>query len=152
MTRTPWKMHLSLWFGWQMLPLNLWNGLKIWNLVQNLNSQKILKNSVEMSKYERIFNFKPYVYPAYFRSCGHLKIVKCTGMYYKFNFKMVRTPWKMHLCMSLRFCWQMFQLNLWNGLKIWILNFGSKFELTFFLKNGVQISKYERIFNFKPTI
>ena len=41
----------------------------------------LLKNGVQMSKYERIFNFKPCVYLAYFRSYDHLKIVKCIGMY-----------------------------------------------------------------------
>ena len=29
----------------------------------------------------RIFNFKSCVYLAYFRGYGHLKIVKCVGMY-----------------------------------------------------------------------
>ena len=56
-----------------------------------------MKNGVQMSKYERIFNFTPCVYLAYFKSYDHLKIVKCIGMYQKFNFKMARTPWKMHL-------------------------------------------------------
>ena len=87
MATTPWKKaSICLRFGWQMLPLILWNGLKIWILVQNLNykilnGQKILKNGVQMSKYERIFNFKPCVYLAYFRSYGHLKIVTCIAMY-----------------------------------------------------------------------
>ena len=49
------------------------------------------------SKYERIVRFKPCVYLAYFRSYGHLKIVKYIAMYQKFTFKMARTPWKMHL-------------------------------------------------------
>ena len=34
------------------------------------------------SKYERIFYFIPCVYLTYFRSYGHLKIVKCIGMYH----------------------------------------------------------------------
>ena len=33
------------------------------------------------SKSERIFHFRPCVYLAYLRSYGHLKIVKCIGMY-----------------------------------------------------------------------
>ena len=33
------------------------------------------------SNHERILNFKPCVYLAYFRNYGHLKIVKCIGMY-----------------------------------------------------------------------
>ena len=40
-----------------------------------------LKNGVQMSKYESIFNFKPRVYQAYFRSYDNLKIVKCIEMY-----------------------------------------------------------------------
>ena len=36
--------------------------------------------SVQMSKYERIFHFKPWVYLAYVRSYCHFKIVKCIGM------------------------------------------------------------------------
>ena len=41
----------------------------------------VTKNGVHMSKYERIFNFKLCIYPAYFRSYSHLKIVKCIAMY-----------------------------------------------------------------------
>ena len=37
--------------------------------------------SQQLSKYERIFYFKPCVYLAYFRSYGYLKIVKCIAMY-----------------------------------------------------------------------
>ena len=71
-----------------MLQLNLWNGLKICILNFSLKfelkkfwTKKILKNSVQMSKYERIFNFKPCVYLAYLGSYGHLKIVKYMEMY-----------------------------------------------------------------------
>ena len=77
-----------------------------------------------MSKCERILNFKPCVYLAYLGSYGHLKIVKCIGMYFKFIFKISRNA-----SMSLRFGWQMLQLNLWGGLKILNFNFNSKFEL-----------------------
>ena len=45
------------------------------------NFELNLKNGVQMSKYERIFNFTPCVYLAYFRSYGHLKIVKCIQRY-----------------------------------------------------------------------
>ena len=44
------------------------------------NFENCLK-SVLMTKYEGIFNFKLYVYLAYLRSYGHLKIVKYIEMY-----------------------------------------------------------------------
>ena len=48
---------------------------------KKLNKNKILKNGVQMSKHERIFHFKPCVYLAYFKSYGHLKILKCIETY-----------------------------------------------------------------------
>ena len=37
--------------------------------------------NVQMTKYERIFDFKPYVYLPYLRSYGDFEIIKCIGMY-----------------------------------------------------------------------
>ena len=34
-----------------------------------------------MTKYEGIFDFKPYVYLPYLRSYGHFEIIKCIEMY-----------------------------------------------------------------------
>ena len=80
-------------FGWQMLLLNLWNGLKIWILnisskfeLKKFELKKFFINGVQMFKYERIFNFKPCVYLAYFRSYSHLKIVKCNRNILKIQF------------------------------------------------------------------
>ena len=51
------------------------------NFSSKFELKKFLKNGVQMSKYERILNFEPCVYLAYFRIYSHLKIVKCTAMY-----------------------------------------------------------------------
>ena len=39
------------------------------------------KKLLRIVNHERILNFKPCLYLAYFRSYAHLKIVKCIGMY-----------------------------------------------------------------------
>ena len=37
--------------------------------------------NVQMTKYERIFDFKPHVYLPYLMSYGHFEIIKCIGIY-----------------------------------------------------------------------
>ena len=53
--------------------------------------------NISHSKYEKFYKLNSHVYLAYFRSYSLFKISKCIGMYWKINFKIDRTPWKMHV-------------------------------------------------------
>ena len=80
------NVSISLKLSWQMLLWILWNGQKIDSKLPSLtldsNSRIFQKNFFNAnSKSEIIFHFRPCVYLAYLRSYGHLKIVKCIGMY-----------------------------------------------------------------------
>ena len=52
------------------------------------------------------FHFRPCVYLAYFRSYGHLKIVKCIGMYQKNHFLNGQNSLE-NISISLKLSWQM---------------------------------------------
>ena len=80
------------------------------------------------------------VYLAYLKSYGHLKIVKCIGMYLKFTLQMARTPWKMYLSAwnfpgrcSCEFCEIAkkltldFKLNSWLDSRLTLKNFSKIF-------------------------
>ena len=87
MARTPWKMYLSAWnlagrcssefcemakklTKFQTQPLTqTW---EFFQLIFFLDAKYI---------FERVFHFRPCVYLAYLKSYGHLKILKCIGMY-----------------------------------------------------------------------
>ena len=92
--------------------------------------------------------FEPCVYLTYLGSYSHLEIVKCTK---NSIFKWPELPGK---CIyALEICLADASVNFVKWSKN--LNFISKFELKKIelnLKNGVQTSKYERLFNFEPCV
>ena len=81
------NVSISLKLDWQMLLWILWNGQKIDSINFKLNPRLKLENFSNFffldAKYifESFFHFRPCVYLAYLKSYGHLKILKCIGMY-----------------------------------------------------------------------
>ena len=67
--------------------------------IRNNGSQKSSSECAEM-KHSGIFGIWWFVYLAYFRSYGLLKISKYIEMYWKLMFTTDRNPWKMHLSPS----------------------------------------------------
>ena len=87
MARTPWKMYLSAWNLAGRCSSEFCEMAKKLTLNFKLNLQLKLENFSNFffldAKYifERVFHFRPCVYLAYLKSYGHLKILKCIGMY-----------------------------------------------------------------------
>ena len=87
MAWTPWKMYLLAWNLTGRCSSEFCEMAKKLTLNFKLNPRLKVENFSNFfffdAKFEseRIFHFRPCVYLAYLKSYGHLKILKCIGMY-----------------------------------------------------------------------